>query len=150
MKKALLYISFILAGFSSFAQPGEDIQNPKKREKFEALYRAYVTQQLQLTPSEAEKFWPQHEQFQQEMQAVNQSNLSDLDKEQRRLDIKKKYQPVLGRIIGNERGNRFYGMHDQFRNKLLEVRQRRQEEKAEGLRPKFKGGGMRRQNMIQN
>ena len=146
MKKALLYICFILAGFTAAAQPGDD-QNPRRGEKIRALYIAYITQQQKFTPEEAKQFWPLHDQFENEMQAVNKSNLSDLDKEQRILDLKKKYQPMFGKIIGNDRSNNFYRQHDQFRNKLLEARQMRMNGGGPGMKGRLKPGGLRRQDI---
>ncbi|MEJ7609705.1 MAG: hypothetical protein WKF88_00860 [Ferruginibacter sp.] len=148
MKQFLLYISFTIAAFTATAQPGEDGQPPKKAEKIRALYVAYISQQLQFTPEEAEKFWPLHTQFESELQSVHRSQLNDLDKQQKMLDIKKKYQPGFGRIIGGERSNNFYRQHDQFREKLTrrlqEMRQNRNG--GGGMKPHERGGGMKRKN----
>lgn len=150
MKQFLLYISFALSAFSSYAQPGEDGPNPKKAEKIRALYVAYISQQLQFSPEEAEKFWPVHAQFESEMQTINRSGLSDLDKQQKILDVKKKYQPAFGRIIGAERSNGFYRQNDQFREKLTRrLHEMRQERNGGGgMKPRegIGGGGMRRKN----
>ena len=155
MKRIFLYIIFIFTAFTAAAQPGDgDIQNPKRAEKIRALYVAYISQQLQFTPAEAQRFWPLHQQFESEMTAINNSNLADLDKQQRILDLKRKYQPQFEGVIGRDRANNFYKQNDQFRDKLIQVRQRRQEQKAEGIRPNEngfrKGGGLgiKRQNML--
>lgn len=142
MKRFLLYFLFVTTAFTAAAQPPEDGQ--KRGEKIRALYIAYVQQELQFTPDEAQRFWPVHAQYERELMEVNNSNLSELDKQQRFLDIKRKYQPQFERIIGPERTNRFYPVHDRFITKLADMRQKRQErqvEKAEGIRPN--GGGMR-------
>lgn len=49
MKKIIIILFFISAGV--FAQPD-------RHEKIRALRIAYITQELSLTSSEAEKFWP--------------------------------------------------------------------------------------------
>ncbi len=146
MKRILLYFLFLLTAYSVTAQPPDNFQN-SKREKIRALYVAYVSQQLQFTPDEAQRFWPVHEQFESEMMSINNSPLSDLDKQQRILDLKRRYQPSFERIIGPERSSRFFGVNDQFRNKLMEIRQHRQEMKAEGRTPGMRGDGMRRGGM---
>ena len=149
MKRIILYICFILSAFTAASQPGND-QNPKRGEKIRALYIAYISQQQKFTPQEAQQFWPVHDQFENEMQEVNKSNLSDLDKQQKMLDLKKKYQPMFGKIIGNERSNNFYRQHDQFRDKLMEARQMRQNGGGgPGMKGRFKpgGGGLRRGNL---
>lgn len=50
MKLKLLYIIFLLISVSSFAQPNKG--------KIRALKIAHITEKLNLTESEAEKFWP--------------------------------------------------------------------------------------------
>ncbi|MBL7702541.1 MAG: hypothetical protein JNM14_09835 [Ferruginibacter sp.] len=122
MKKYLLILTLMLGSFSmAFAQenPGGDDQ--AKQERIKALYVAYVTQQLQLTPDEAQKFWPLHTQFENELMGVKK-DLPELDKEQARLNIKKKYQDGFIKILGNNRCERFFGMRDAFRKKLIEKR----------------------------
>jgi len=117
MKKYILILTLLLGSFSlAFAQEGD---NAAKQEKIQALYVAYVTQQLQLTPEEAQKFWPLHTQFDEELKGVRK-DLPELDKEQARLNIKKKYQDGFTKILGNTRCERFYGMRDAFRKKLAE------------------------------
>ena len=39
----------------------------EKRAKDQALYVAYITQQLSLTEDEAQRFWPVHKQFDDEI-----------------------------------------------------------------------------------
>jgi hypothetical protein len=120
MKKYLLILTLLLGSFSrGFAQenqPGDDLT---KQEKIKALYVAYVTQQLQLTPEEAQKFWPVHTQFEADLKAVNK-DLPELTKEQARLDIKKKYQDNFVKILGANRCERFFKMNDEFKRKLRE------------------------------
>ena len=43
----------------AFAQPdNEEEMDPKRKEKIEALKRSFITDKIQLTSGEAEKFWP--------------------------------------------------------------------------------------------
>lgn len=64
MKKLLLILSICsFASLSVFAQPGRgempDLEkNPEIRKKIEAYRTAYFTEKLELTPQEAEAFWP--------------------------------------------------------------------------------------------
>jgi hypothetical protein len=117
MKKYLLILTLLLGSLSvAFAQEGEGMD---KQEKIQALYVAYVTQQLQLTPDEAQKFWPLHTQFANELKGVNK-DLPELDKEQARLNIKKKYQDNFSKILGANRCERFFKMNDEFKKKLRE------------------------------
>ena len=156
MKKFILYISFLFAAFTAAAQaPVEGQMNSQKEEKIKALYVAYMTQQLKLTPDEAQKFWPLHAQYDSDLREVHQSSDNELDKQQAVLNVKKKYQSGFTKMLGNERSNNFYRQDGEFRKKLVErLRQMKQKRQAaqqdepgmrnggEGMRP---GGGMRRQ-----
>ena len=127
-------MSLVFAVFSATAQTSaEDGQAPvnaKKEEKIKALYIAYISQQLVLTPTEAEKFWPAYTQYEAELQTVNKSNLPELDRQQAVLNVKKKYQNNFNKIIGNDRCNSFYKQDAEFRKKLVDrlkqMRQQRQ------------------------
>ena len=117
MKKFILILSVLLGSLSmAFAQDDQP-----GGERIKALYVAYVTQELKLTPDEAQKFWPLHTQFEAELKGVNR-DLPELTKQQARLDIKKKYQDSFSKIVGAGRCERFYRLRDDFRNKLLEKR----------------------------
>jgi hypothetical protein len=150
MKKFLLYISFALVSFTAAAQTQDvvvdDQPNPKKEAKIEALYIAYISQQLKLTPEEAQKFWPIHTQYNAELKEANKNNLSEIDREQAVLNIKKKYVGNFNKILGNERCNNFYRQDAAFREKLRNrLKQMRQQRMNNGNRPdgKPRGGGMK-------
>ncbi len=127
MKKYILILSLLFGSvamvFAQEAQPGEDLS---KQEKIKALYVAYVTQQLQLTPEEAQKFWPVHTQFETDLSGVKR-DLPELEKQQALLDVKKKYQDRFSKIVGNVRCERFYGMRDAFRRKLMDKVQKQRD-----------------------
>ena len=127
MKKILLYLLFF-TGISSVAHAQEvPEEGPKKQEKIKALYVAYITQQLNLTEAEAQKFWPVHAEFDAEIKAVN-IDMPELSREQALLNIKKKYQERFLGILGNNRSNNFYKIDGEFRKKLVEqLRKRRQQ-----------------------
>ncbi len=135
MKKYLLILTFLLGSFSvAFAQEGDDLT---KQEKIQALYVAYVTQQLQFTPEEAQKFWPVHAQFAGELKSVK-TDLPELEKQQSYLNIKKKYQENFNRIIGNNRCERFFRMDGEFKRKLMD-RVQKQRNNQQRQRPVRRG-----------
>ncbi|MBS1510797.1 MAG: hypothetical protein JST86_08160 [Bacteroidetes bacterium] len=113
---AMMSFGFMFAAKAQDAAPADETQ---KEEKIQALYVAYVTKQLNLTPEEAEKFWPLHTQFVNEMKGVD-PKLSQLEKEQKVLDIKKKFQPKFTQVLGANRCEHFFGLRDEFNRKLLE------------------------------
>jgi hypothetical protein len=118
MKKYLLILTFLLGGFSmAFAQENQPGDEQAKLERLKALYVAYVTKQLDLTPDEAQRFWPVHTQFENDLKNVNK-DLPELEKEQARLNIKKKYQDGFVKIIGTQRFEKFMRLNQEFREKL--------------------------------
>lgn len=138
MKKFILILSVLLSSMAiaiAQEQPGDDLT---RQEKIQSLYVAYVTQQLQLTPDEAQKFWPLHTQFEADLKGVRK-DLPELDKQQARLDIKKRYQENFSRIIGANRCDRLYRMGDEFRKKLLD-RMQKQGNNAPRQRPNNRRG----------
>jgi hypothetical protein len=119
MKHILLFLT-LLTGSISFAYAQEEDPDPVKREqKIQALYVAYITQQLNLSAEEAEKFWPLHKQFDSELKAVD-PNMPELSRQQKILDIKKNYQNRFSKILGNSRTDDFYRKDSEFRKKLVE------------------------------
>ena len=124
MKKYLLLIIIVFGSFSFVtAQTG-------RPEKIQALKVAFITQKLQLTPAEAEKFWPVYNQYENEIRQVRIKNKNGdvLDNEQRVLDIRKKYKPSFENILGPERLNGLYNAERDFRNILIQrLKERKQQ-----------------------
>lgn len=136
MKKIVVLITILMSSIAlvkaqDAQQPGDDNQ---KQEKIQALYVAYVTKQLELTPEDAQKFWPVHTQFTNELKGVKQ-DLPELEKQQTILNIKKKYQDNFNRILGPQRCERFFRLRDDFNRKLLE---RFNKQRANQQRPKLR------------
>lgn len=130
---AVLLVSTIFTASAQDNQPKEENEGQKK---IEALYVAYITKELNLTAEEAQKFWPVHTQFTNELKAVKQ-DMPELDKQQTILNIKKKYQDNFNRILGNKRCERFFKMDGEFKRKLLErIRKQRMDQQ----RPKLRRG----------
>ena len=138
MKKFILYFFCVVAAFSATAQLSNEYAqvNPKREEKIKALYTAYISQQLALTPAEAEKFWPAHAQYDADLLAANKNETNELERQQAILNVKKKYQGNFIKILGSERSNNFYRQDAEFRKKLVErlkqMRQRKMENNNDG------------------
>ena len=117
MKTFLLAIAFLLGVMSpTFAQPGG---GGNKSEKVEALYVAYMTKQLNLTEDEAQKFWPIHTQYDNELKAVERNN-NELERQQNALNVKKKYQDRFIKVLGADRTNEFFRTDAEFRKRMIE------------------------------
>ena len=64
MKKIVLFVLFMSAAFSSVHAQQD------KHEKIRAFKTAYLTEQLSLTSSEAEKFWPVYNEYENKMKTL--------------------------------------------------------------------------------
>jgi Skp family chaperone for outer membrane proteins len=128
MKKIIFFLVFSLGfGIHAFAQQHED----QKSQKIQALYIAYITRELQLTETEAQKFWPLHNQFDSELKSIHQNNLPELESEEASLKVKKSYRDRFAKIIGPNRTDDFFKKDAEFRKKLIERLKERQERKGD-------------------
>jgi len=115
MKKFLLIIITMCTAISfAKAQNG--------REKIQALKVAFITQKLHLSPSEAEKFWPVYNQYDNEITQLRATKRDGdvLENEEKLLDIRKKYKPSFEKILGPERLNDLYNAERDFRKVLIQ------------------------------
>ncbi|MEO9209601.1 MAG: hypothetical protein ABI208_00805 [Ginsengibacter sp.] len=115
MKNYLLLLLFFLGTATmSYGQnnPGERIQ---------ALKIAFITQRLQLTPAEAEKFWPVYREYDNEIKIlmVNQKGHDVLETEEKLLNIRKRYKPNFEKILGTDRMNNVFNAEQDFRRVLI-------------------------------
>ena len=117
MKKFLLIIIAVL-GFTSFTMA----QQGNGRERIQALKVAFITQKLHLTTAEAEKFWPVYNQYDNEIMQVRANNRDGdvIEKEQKVLDIRKKYRSSFEKILGPQRLNDLYNAESDFRKSLIQ------------------------------
>lgn len=118
MKYLLYFFTFLLATSQLYAQDDKD-NSQQREQKVQALYVAYITQQLKLTEDEAKKFWPVHAEFDGEIRSVK-LDMPELERQQTVLNIKKKYQDRFSKIIGNSRTDDFFRTDAEFRKKLVE------------------------------
>lgn len=74
MKKLIAFTSFLFAAVLLFAQPQgkhNDEQRQKDWERLQAEKIAFITQELDLSPEEAQVFWPVYNQCWKEAHAAN-------------------------------------------------------------------------------
>ena len=117
MKKYL----FILFAIFTFSVVNAQNGNGQRIEKIQALKIAVLPPQLDLTSSEAEKFWPIYNEYEHELNnlRLNNKNGDVLDNEQKLLDIKKKYSPAFEKVLGPQKLNKFFNAEKEFRNVLI-------------------------------
>lgn len=142
--KPLLPIIASIITIAAIAQPGTGPRGPEHRqEKIESYKISFITQKLDLTPEEAQKFWPVYNNFQKELDALQAerkkqwkdnkedfASLSDqqidnvlneqLEYEQKELDIKKKYHQQFKKVLPVRKVALLYQSEREFRRLLLE------------------------------
>lgn len=141
MKKiGLLFLFLILYGASMHAQMDKD----QISEKLEARKVAYLSSKLDLSPEEAQSFWPVYNSYNDEMKSVREernlrkefmeSGNIDADKildqliqrEEKELAIRKKYVSELKQTIGSAKTLHFFRLERQFKEEILhELKNRR-------------------------
>lgn len=121
------FFTFLLAliGFTGITVAQEQPQpDPKQEEKIQALEIAFISRKLDLTPDEAQKFWPIYNDYKKDMRQVminqkNNPNKDVVDNEQKMIDVRKKYRDRFVGAIGQPRMNKFFQAEREFRGVLL-------------------------------
>ena len=135
-----IFTLFLLTIAVSFSALSQD-ENPKKEaQRLEAYKIAYLTKKLNLSPDEAQKFWPIYNKYQQEIREVRIDNRrdkkSEIEAEEKLLGIRKKYNNEFSKAINNEKVNTLFRSEREFslmvQKELLERRQQRTELRKRG------------------
>ena len=99
--------------------------------KLETYKIAYLTQRMNLTPLEAQRFWPIYNQYSAEIrqaQLTFRDNRDELAREEAILNIRKKYNFEFGKALPREKVNMFFHTEQDFNNFVRTVwMQRRQQ-----------------------
>ncbi|MFL5762699.1 MAG: hypothetical protein ACJ77K_02080 [Bacteroidia bacterium] len=147
--KTVLLLAFICASAITFSQPmgpppkGKADRMQEKRDNIESMKIAYLTKQLDLTPEEAQKFWPVYNQYHDKLQELRKQrrmnkkdpkkNLDDLtDKQieqaidedfaarQKELDLQNEYNAKFKAVLPIRKVARLYTAEEQFKIVLLD------------------------------
>jgi RecA/RadA recombinase len=140
--KPIYFILFLLLSFSKMAAAQEDEGgNMNDQKKIQAMEVAYITKELNLSPEEAQKFWPVFNKYREDVKGVlrNKSISDQLEKQQQVLDLRKKYRTEFTRILAQDRANKVFASEDQFRQMVRREFQKRQMERRQ-INPGKRGG----------
>ena len=116
MKKLYFLLAFI--SITGFASAQDEQPSEKKQANIEALKVAFITKELELTPDEAQKFWPVYNQYSKELKATRIANPDALERDEKILNIRKSYKEQFTKILGPQRVNNLYNAEAKF-NQLL-------------------------------
>lgn len=143
----LILLSCILS-FTSIAQE----KGPKRGEKIKQLKIAYITEQLNLTVAESEKFWPVYNEMELKLKNNRKENkkvIDDLsnnvetytdedfkknvnkifDNDLAETNIRKDYYTKIAAVIGYKKATKLLKVEKDFKKKLLKELKKRKEEK---------------------
>ena len=114
MKKIYFLIYFLLScTYICIAQKGNG-------QALEAIKVAYITRELNLSPEEAQRFWPVYNNYTSEVKLARQTYPNDeIAFEEVLVNIRKKYKDNFKRILVNDnRVNRVFIIERQYRELL--------------------------------
>ena len=120
MKQFILILIIFFGSFSVGVAQKPD--NDDKHEKIQALKIAFITQKLELTTDEAQKFWPLFNKYEVDLKQVWQDNrqaTDELAKEEKILNVKKKYRAEFNKIIGPPKTTILFNSEKEFRGVLM-------------------------------
>lgn len=140
---SLLFILTLLSITSSrgYAQQGSDAE---LRERIRAAQVAYLSQKLDLTPDEAQKFWPLYNQYTKEVEQLIQERRNtgvkqpdhaekdqhggdkELGYERRMLDIKTHYDKEFQKVLPTAKAGNVFRTEREFRSQLVRSLKERQ------------------------
>jgi Spy/CpxP family protein refolding chaperone len=144
MKNILLYISLLISTVSFGQRPPG---NPPGGERIRAMKVGMITNELKLSESQAEKFWPIYNNYSEEKNEIHQQirrlhtrpdeNLSNnevmkrqdkiLDLQQEELNVTKKYRDNFMRVITAQQYASLMAAERKFNQMLLDKLKERRE-----------------------
>jgi hypothetical protein len=158
MKHIAIIGMLILMSLTSYGQDKAAMQ------KIESARIALITERLELTPDQAEKFWPLYreynlqrrqmrEEFRNTRQSADMQNLSEeqskelmqqtMNLKQQELNLERKYAERMTQVISTQQMLRLRNAEKEFQQRLLQriQQQRQQQDQNQKL--------MQRQQMMQ-
>ncbi len=120
MKQFILLLTFFISSFS-FVK-AQDNNRQARSEKIQALKIAFITQKLELSTEEAQKFWPVYNRYETDIRQVimdNKGSEDAIDKEDKILNVKKRYKTEFIKAIGQTKTNTLFNAEREFRGVLM-------------------------------
>ncbi|NOQ71421.1 MAG: hypothetical protein GQ574_05445 [Crocinitomix sp.] len=143
VRTGILFILTLFIGTGVFAQPpgGGGNKNKEKREKIHAQKIAFISTEVDLTPDEAQKFWPVYNQYEAEIEILRtqrrkyhkelrkSENLSDerayelfeliFKSEKKESDIRLNYLKEFSDLLGKKKAAAVFIAEEKFKRELL-------------------------------
>jgi len=116
------YLLILLMAIGSFVQAQDG-------QRLEAYKIAYLTKKLNLSPEEAQRFWPIYNKYTDDIRSIRQEqkekNLSEIDVEEKILTVRKKYNGEFSKALSAEKVNTFFRTEKDFKMEIQRVLQER-------------------------
>ncbi|MBD3638775.1 MAG: hypothetical protein HUJ25_15585 [Crocinitomicaceae bacterium] len=152
MKNIFTLIALLFVGVA-FAQPDEDPREERK-EKIKAHKIAFISTELDLSPEEAEKFWPIYNELEDKMEEIhtqrraymkklkNFDELSDneayeiteklFELEAEEHALRKEYLGKFATAVGKKKAAKVFMAEEKFKRELLRKLKHQQEQRRNG------------------
>lgn len=151
--KQLMLVVLLILPVSMWAQPpgggrpkqgqGREMNEKEREEKIDKLKIAFITDELDLTSEEAEKFWPIYNELEDKLKELRKANrkiqkeidesyetLSNedakkkletiLENDKKEIDLRKEYSEKFSKVIGDKRTLKLLSLEHEFKRELLE------------------------------
>ena len=139
LKTTVACLVLSTVGFSQISKPGNPEARAVELKKIQAMEMAFITKELNLTPEEAQKFWPVFNQYRNDLRNVASEGKQDhLERQQKMLDLRKKYRDDFSKVMNQYRANKVFGAEDEFKSLVRREFQKRQDERRK-IEPRKKG-----------
>ena len=113
MKKIILLILL----YASIATPALAQDEQRDMGRLQAYKIAFLTRKLNLTPEEAQKFWPIYNKYETELRAARiegRTTKKEIETEEKILNIRKKYNTEFTKAISSEKVNQLFKAEREF------------------------------------
>ena len=111
-----------------------------RRNNIEAVKAAFITQKLELTPEESQRFWPVYNNYQQELKKLiliknsqrralkenaEAEPVDELEIDSEILELRKRYRGEFAKVLPRQKAALVYPTEREFRQQLIEQLQKR-------------------------
>ena len=111
-----------------------------RKNNIESVKAAFITQKLELTPEESQKFWPVYNSYQQELRKLvliknsqrralkenaGTAPVDELEIDSEILELRKRYRHEFTKVLPRQKAAMIYPAEREFRQQLIEQLQKR-------------------------
>ena len=133
--KQIILLLILFGGFFSSAPAQDELRDGGKLQAYKI---AFLTKKLNLTPEEAQKFWPIYNKYEEELRAARlenrQKKSTEIATEEKILNIRKKYNGEFSKALSTEKINNLFKSEREFGNIVQKEFMERRNQKNNNLK----------------